>query len=200
MKDENPTFDKADVELINPSIELQAHTPIEQHDILCETAQQVGFEQQANGHVILESGGVNHHGGRCTLYRCIKCGLQSVHKHRMEFEKCIKDMSFSQFQAAALSSAIYPNRGSNFIYPALGLAGEAGEVCEKIKKVIRDKGGQWSDEDKEAVAKEIGDVLWYAAALADELDLDLQDIAEVLIRKLTSRKQRGKLRGSGDNR
>ena len=109
-------------------------------------------------------------------------------------------MDLNDYQAAALSTAIYPNKGANFAYPALGLAGEAGEVADKLKKVIRDNDGVLIDQVRDAVAKEIGDVLWYVSVLAYEMDYDLNEIAQINIDKLNSRKERGVLSGSGDNR
>jgi NTP pyrophosphatase (non-canonical NTP hydrolase) len=109
-------------------------------------------------------------------------------------------LDFDQYQREAGLSAIYPDRFDNLYYPALGLAGEAGEVCEKIKKIMRDKNGRVSEEDQQLLVKELGDVLWYVSALADELDVFLGDIASTNIEKLLSRKQRGKISGSGDNR
>ena len=90
--------------------------------------------------------------------------------------------------------------GQNFVYPALGLVGEAGEVADKLKKVIRDNGGVLTDPVRDAVAKELGDVLWYVSVLAYEMDYDLNEIAQINIDKLNSRKERGVLSGSGDNR
>jgi NTP pyrophosphatase (non-canonical NTP hydrolase) len=109
-------------------------------------------------------------------------------------------MEFNDYQEKAGTTAIYPNRGSNIYYPCLGLAGESGEVCEKIKKVMRDSDGKVSPETKELLKKELGDVLWYVSALSDELGLRLDDIAQHNIDKLFSRKDRGKLKGSGDER
>jgi NTP pyrophosphatase (non-canonical NTP hydrolase) len=109
-------------------------------------------------------------------------------------------MDLNDYQAAALGTAVYPNRGANFAYPALGLAGEAGEVADKLKKVIRDNDGVLTDQVRDAVAKEIGDVLWYVSVLAYEMDYDLNAIAQINIDKLNSRKERGVLSGSGDNR
>jgi NTP pyrophosphatase (non-canonical NTP hydrolase) len=80
------------------------------------------------------------------------------------------------------------------------LAGEAGEVADKLKKVIRDDGGVLTDQVRDAVAKELGDVMWYLAVLAYEMDYDLNSIAQLNIDKLNSRKERGVLSGSGDNR
>jgi len=107
---------------------------------------------------------------------------------------------FDLYQDAAETTAIYPNKGDNLYYPALGLAGEAGEVCEKIKKIMRDQKGFLTDENEDEIAKELGDVLWYVANLANEINRNLSEIAEVNLQKLEDRKNRGKLQGSGDNR
>jgi len=109
-------------------------------------------------------------------------------------------MNFSEYQKKSRQTALYPDKDKNFIYPTLGLNGEAGEVAEKIKKVLRDKGGIIDEQTKQELAKELGDVLWYLANLATELKLDLNDIAEKNIEKLFSRKDRGVLSGDGDNR
>ncbi len=109
-------------------------------------------------------------------------------------------IDFEKYQSLSRQTALYPNSGHNFIYPTLGLVGEAGEVAEKIKKVIRDKKGVVDLKTKRAIAKELGDVLWYLAQVATELGLSLEQIASQNLRKLASRKARGKLRGSGDNR
>lgn len=103
------------------------------------------------------------------------------------------------YQAAAKETAIFPpERGVE--YTTLGLVSECGEVADKIKKVIRDKGGEFSQEDKYAISKELGDVLWYVAGLAWELGFTLDDVAETNILKLASRYDRGKIGGSGDDR
>ena len=109
-------------------------------------------------------------------------------------------MDFKQYQEKARKTALYPNVGSNFIYPSLGLGGETGEVLEKIKKVMRDSNGQVTPEIKESLKKEMGDILWYLSAIASELGMSLDDIAAANIDKLYSRKDRGKLQGSGDDR
>lgn len=109
-------------------------------------------------------------------------------------------MDFKEYQEKSKKTALYPNVGDNFIYPTLGLSGEAGEVAEKIKKVIRDKNGIIDEETKELIKKELGDVLWYVSQLATELSLSLDDVAEKNIKKLASRMERGKLHGDGDNR
>jgi NTP pyrophosphatase (non-canonical NTP hydrolase) len=109
-------------------------------------------------------------------------------------------LTFADYQARAGDTAQYPDIGHNPIYPTLGLAGEAGEVADKVKKVIRDNGGQFDAAAVAAIQKELGDVLWYVARLASELGLDLDQIAADNLAKLADRKARGKLRGSGDER
>lgn len=108
-------------------------------------------------------------------------------------------VSMSYYQQVARKTAIYPITHS-ILYPTLGLTGEAGEVADKVKKVIRDKGGRFTDEDKLEIAKELGDVLWYLANTATDLGFDLDTIADMNLDKLNSRKARGALQGSGDNR
>ncbi len=109
-------------------------------------------------------------------------------------------MTFEEYQIEARKTAIYPDKDNNFIYPTLGLAGEAGEVAEKIKKVLRDNQGIVSEEKKTEITKELGDVLWYVANLSQELGISLEQVAEKNIEKLKSRQQRDELHGSGDNR
>ena len=108
-------------------------------------------------------------------------------------------MEFSDYQHFSRRTASYP-REAWLTYPALGLAGEAGEVAEHAKKTIRDDGGRVSDERRAAIARELGDVLWYVAQLASELGLELEDIARENLEKLFSRQSRGVLSGSGDDR
>jgi NTP pyrophosphatase (non-canonical NTP hydrolase) len=108
-------------------------------------------------------------------------------------------MELSEYQHVSRRTAEYP-RESWLAYPALGLAGEAGEVAEHAKKAIRDDGGEISEQRRNAMAKELGDVLWYVAQLASELGLDLDQIAQVNLDKLLSRQRRGVLSGSGDER
>jgi len=108
-------------------------------------------------------------------------------------------MELGEYQRLSRRTAEYP-REAWLAYPALGLAGEAGEVAEHAKKSIRDDGGAVLPERRVAMAKELGDVLWYVAQLATELDLDLDDIAQANLDKLLSRQRRGVLAGSGDDR
>ena len=109
-------------------------------------------------------------------------------------------MDFSEYQEQSRRTATYPHAGEDMTYPALGLCGEAGEVAEKVKKTLRDDGGVLSAERREALSRELGDVLWYLAQLATEAGLDLEEIAAENLDKLFSRQERGVLRGSGDDR
>jgi NTP pyrophosphatase (non-canonical NTP hydrolase) len=109
-------------------------------------------------------------------------------------------MEFSQYQEQSRRTATYPHAGDDMTYPALGLCGEAGEVAEKVKKTLRDDGGVLSDERRDALARELGDVLWYLSQLATEAGLELEEIAAENLDKLLSRRERGVLRGSGDDR
>lgn len=110
-------------------------------------------------------------------------------------------MELSEYQRQASNTAIYPGRGSllGLAYVGLGL-GEAGEVQGKIKKIIRDDGGEITDAARIHIAKELGDVLWYVAMAADEIGISLNRIAEGNLRKLDDRRHAGTLQGSGDNR
>lgn len=108
-------------------------------------------------------------------------------------------MDFQDYQQKARETAIYPSEHS-ILYPTLGLCGEAGEVAEKVKKVIRDKGGEFDEADRMNIRKELGDVLWYMAQICSDLDLRLESIAIANVEKLRLRKEKGTLSGSGDNR
>lgn len=109
-------------------------------------------------------------------------------------------MDFAEYEDLAIRTAIYP-RSHAIIYPALGLTGEAGEVAEKVKKMIRD-----GNLDPHALHKEIGDVMWYLAALCHDLseeyglDLSLNKAAETNLAKLADRANRNAIQGNGDNR
>jgi len=109
-------------------------------------------------------------------------------------------MDFSEYQQKASQTAKYPVIGDRVIYPTLGLTNEAGEVAGKIKKIFRDKGGVISPADRQALKSELGDVLWYLAQVATELDLSLEEIAHGNIDKLLDRVARGKIQGDGDER
>ena len=113
------------------------------------------------------------------------------------------NLSMNAYQAEASKTGIYRWK---VIYPALGLSNEAGEVLGKIKKLIRDKDitfneiGDLPGADRAAIADEIGDVLWYCAMLAKDINISLNDVANMNLEKLESRAARGKIGGSGDDR
>ena len=110
-----------------------------------------------------------------------------------------KHLTINEYQNKAVETAIY-GVGNAVIYPTLGLAGEAGEVADKVKKVLRDNDGEFTEEKKREIAFELGDVLWYLAALARDLGYSLEEIAQANLDKLASRKARNVISGSGDNR
>lgn len=110
-------------------------------------------------------------------------------------------MNFEEYQKESRKTAMYKPVGKlNYIYPVLGLADEAGEVLGKFKKVIRDENQVLTKEKIEEIKFELGDVLWYLAQISTDLGLSLEDVAKSNINKLFSRKERGKIQGSGDNR
>lgn len=108
-------------------------------------------------------------------------------------------MDFNAYQDAAKMTALYAD-AYRVTYPALGLASEAGEVAGKVKKVLRDRDGDFGEEQIAMIADELGDVLWYVATLAADLGLDLDSIANGNIQKLRSRLERGAIQGDGDKR
>lgn len=115
--------------------------------------------------------------------------------------KTLKEqLTFDEYQVAMRQTAFYPNIGKNWTFPALGLAGETGEVCDKIKKIIRDEKGRLTKKNREFLKKELGDVLFYIAAQAWELGYQLSEVAEGNIEKTLDRKRRHKLAESGDER
>ncbi len=109
-------------------------------------------------------------------------------------------MTLNEYQNEASKTALYPRRGSNLTYTVLGLCGESGEIAEKVKKLDRDRGGVMDDAWKEEMKKELGDVLWYVAQAAFELEFDLEAVAQLNVEKLRSRLARQTLHGDGDNR
>ena len=108
-------------------------------------------------------------------------------------------MTFEDYQKEAPKTALYPE-AYRLVYPALSLAGEAGELANKVKKVLRDHGGRLSEEAREAILAELGDVLWYVAQVATDLGESLEAVAQANLAKLRSRKERGRLGGDGDDR
>lgn len=108
-------------------------------------------------------------------------------------------MNLNDYQKAALRTARSKDADNEFLHLVLGLVGEAGEVAEKVKKVIRDENGDFSKLD-ELFRKELGDVLWHIAVLADYFGITLEEVAQMNIDKLADRLKRGKIGGSGDTR
>ncbi len=111
-------------------------------------------------------------------------------------------MTFNNYQANAGRTAFYPRYLANdgLYYTALGLVGEAGEIANKVKKIMRDNNGNLEELAKADIFDELGDVLWYCASLADELGVNLEDVAKLNLIKLEDRMNRGKIQGSGDKR
>ena len=116
-----------------------------------------------------------------------------------ESNKYKKVSDLDMYQKVALTTAIYP-REQAIIYPTLGLTGEAGEVANKVKKIIRDGSNSKDERLVQDISAEIGDCLWYIAVLASDIGVKLSDIANTNLDKLLDRANRGKLSGSGDNR
>jgi NTP pyrophosphatase (non-canonical NTP hydrolase) len=110
-------------------------------------------------------------------------------------------MTLEEYQNQALTTVLSSdNEFRDLLHWVLGINGEAGEIAEKVKKIIRDKDGKVSETDKAELAKEVGDVFWYLAVFAHHLGVPLEQIAQQNLDKLQSRKARGVLGGSGDNR
>lgn len=110
-------------------------------------------------------------------------------------------LQISEYQAEAHKTACYLGlEERDFRYPVMGLAEEAGEVCGKFAKAVRDENGIISAERREAIKKELGDVCWFVAEISTLLGLSLEDVMQGNLDKLADRKERGVLHGSGDNR
>ena len=127
---------------------------------------------------------------------CIYSSLYNIEKNELEE----KELNFDEYQIKSRKTAIYPKLGESYVYPLIGMNGECGELTEKIKKILRDKNGKWNNDDTKGISKEIGDILWYAAQVATEFDLSLNNIAKENLEKLQNRQKRDKIHGSGDNR
>ena len=117
-----------------------------------------------------------------------------ISKDDIEAFEIFNSSQMNDYQRAAVSTAIYKKEHA-VIYPALGLAAEAGEVANKVKKILRD-----ANFDRKAIADEVGDCMWYIAALCRDLNIDMQEIADNNIKKLKDRLERGVISGSGDDR
>jgi NTP pyrophosphatase (non-canonical NTP hydrolase) len=111
-------------------------------------------------------------------------------------------MTFEEYQKKAITTAITAYDDpliQNSIW-VMGIAGEAGELVEKWKKAVAYREGKFSDQEYEDFKKELADVIWYIAVLADSLGLSLEELMEQNIAKLADRKKRGVIKGAGDNR
>lgn len=108
--------------------------------------------------------------------------------------------SLNEYQKQSRKTAQVVHTDHPIVYPTLGLVNEAGELAGKVKKIFRDKGGVIGDEERQALKYELGDVLWYLAQIATELDLSLEEVASANLEKLFSRLERGKIGGEGDYR
>ena len=124
----------------------------------------------------------------------LELGTRTNENHKY---KKISDLDM--YQKVALTTAIYP-REQAIIYPTLGLTGEAGEVANKVKKIIRDGSDSKDEKLVSEIKAEIGDCLWYIAVLASDFDIKLSDIASANLEKLEKRKEKGTIHGSGDDR
>ena len=124
----------------------------------------------------------------------LEFGTQTNETHKY---KRISDLDM--YQQVAKQTAIYP-REQAIIYPTLGLTGEAGEVANKVKKIIRDDGNKINESLVQEISAEIGDCLWYISVLADDIGFKLSDIANANLIKLANRKEKGTIHGSGDKR
>ena len=128
----------------------------------------------------------------------------SEEKARALVDSLDNGLTLNRYQIDAAETAIYPGVGEGtetaFSYLFLKLNGEAGEAAEKYGKILRDKEGRGTEEDRQELLKEIGDVLWYCSQIVNELGSDLETVAQGNLDKLKSRADRGVLGGSGDNR
>lgn len=109
-------------------------------------------------------------------------------------------MNLNDYQQKALRTAHPKDKKNELFHLLLGLVGEAGEIAEKAKKIVRDHDSDFTKFDRDDLTKELGDVLWHVAILADHFDIPLDEVGETNIKKLASRQQRGVLSGSGDDR
>ena len=109
-------------------------------------------------------------------------------------------MNLNEYQTLARRTASPKDKKDEVYHLLLGLVGEAGEIAEKAKKLVRDQGADFSKFDTDDLKKELGDVLWFVALLADYFDITLEEVGDANIKKLASRLERGVIGGSGDNR
>lgn len=109
-------------------------------------------------------------------------------------------MNLDDYQIAALRTAAPKDKKNELFHLLLGLCGESGEIAEKAKKIVRDKGSDFSQWDRDDIVKELGDVMWHVAVLADYFDIPLGEVGEKNIAKLADRQKRNMIGGSGDDR
>jgi NTP pyrophosphatase (non-canonical NTP hydrolase) len=133
-----------------------------------------------------EAAGQNLKKDFCDIKRLAKLSLLSGSRN--------SNMDFSTYQNGARKTAVYPE-AAKVIYPALGLSGEAGEVANQVKKILRDNAGELTEERRTKIIDELGDVLWYAAALASDIGISLDDVAAANLEKLAKRAGDGTLKG-----
>ena len=114
--------------------------------------------------------------------------------------KAINVSSLNEYQRLSRRTAMEVRTDHPIVYPTLGLTNEAGEFAGKVKKIFRDKRGVISEEDRQELKKELGDVLWYVAQLATELNVSLEEVASQNLQKLFDRQARNQIQGDGDNR
>jgi len=144
-----------------------------------------------------ENGNVGLTQPTTTTYIEVKMDLEK--EARAFMKRKYEEMNFEEYQKDAKETAIYPSN-LKILYPALGLAGEAGEVANKVKKIARDHKGKMPEDWRHQIASEIGDVLWYCSALASDINVPLGEIAYNNLQKLGKRKKSGTIGGSGDSR
>ena len=112
------------------------------------------------------------------------------------------DGTFTAYQEAAIQTAVYPGQGGweGLVYTALGLCGEAGETAEQVKKMLRDDAGALTEERRQKIIKELGDVFWYAAQVCTEIGVPMSEVAKLNIDKLSARKAADLIHGEGSDR
>lgn len=109
-------------------------------------------------------------------------------------------MNLDEYQKLALRTAAPKDKKNELFHLLLALCGESGEIAEKAKKIIRDKDSDFSQWDREDIIKELGDVLWHVAVIANYFDIPLDEVGDKNIAKLADRMKRGMISGSGDDR
>jgi NTP pyrophosphatase (non-canonical NTP hydrolase) len=128
----------------------------------------------------------------------------SFDKGLVQYRKRKGDMTIEEYQSQAITTLVsdhsYGDLSAQLISQLFGLVGESGEVAEKVKKLLRDKQGNLSNEDKAELLKELGDILWYINSVSHLLGSSLEEVAQANLDKVLSRKSRGVTKGNGDNR